>query len=1375
MTLMSARSLHDAGARELIRTALDDTLVVEAAAGTGKTTELVYRIVRLIATGKASIDQIVAVTFTEKAAGELKLRIRTELERARSSVAPALRPAEKIGEDLGRGSVASTAVKPTSNVSEPPPTAYRLPPTAQMSPSASEVPPTAHGLPPTAQTNEVLDDALERLEEAHVSTIHGFCADLLRERPVEARVDPGFEVLTDPAAERLFDRAFREWFQRQLEDPPEGVRRALRRQPAWSPYADDEDGPVGRLRTAAAALREWRDLRAPWRRDSFDRDAAIRRCVTELCAFADLTEDPSWAKDPLYHATAPVRLAAADLRRGISGPGSSLPPPGSSLQPPASSLEDLDGVEALLVRLVRSYEFKDIERKKGRKPDYGTHATREQVLSAYGALKDALAAFARKADADLAALLQQELLECVDLYGELKTRAGALDFLDLLLKARDLVRDMPHVRRAFQDRFKYILVDEFQDTDPLQAEILLLLAAEETGTGTDLAASPDAVPVPLSASSQDQGYRLQTAACRPDQAPEADARHRLQPAARSLQPDWRRLPIRRGALFVVGDPKQSIYRFRRADVGIYQEVCDLLVDRQGATRVHLRTNFRTVPTIQHAVNAAFAPGMTRDDTSLQPDYVPLAPFREELRLGGTEADAAAAQQAGCRPQAADYRPDRAQEAAARPGLQAAARSLQPALVVLPIPDPYAVKNVAQGPIEKSLPDAVGAWVRWLVRESGWRVTERRDGEVRQVPVEARHVCLLFRRFTTFKKGRQDVTRAYVDALEARSIPHLLVGGRSFHDREEVETLRAALAAIEWPEDALSVYATLHGALFAIGEETLLEYWHTHPRRRFHPYDVPETLPPRLQPVADALALIRKLHAGRNHRPAAETIGRLLEHTRAHVSFVLRPAGERVLANVLQVVELARQYEADGGISFRGFVDALRDAADRSESAEAPVLEEGSDGVRLMTVHKAKGLEFPVVILADMTCRLHRTAPSRHIDQSRGLCAMPLAGCSPADLLDHESMEIGRDAAEGVRLAYVAATRARDVLVVPAIGDAEYDGWFATLNRAIYPPPEARRSPQPAPGCPPFGKDTVRTRPDGDPPRADTVRPGLYAMAGSRPQAPGSRPGLAPEAGQAPGPGAGSPEPEKRAPETTYGVVWWSPTALALDADPPFGLRREDLISKDAGVAVVADGRTAYDAWALERATAIASGSAPSVLVRTITEFAHAGEWPTGITELPTVDVIELARDGERPKGRRFGTLVHAVLATAPLVADAVLLGALATLEGRILGAPDAEVTAAASLAARVLAHPLLAEARDAAASGACRREVPLTLTLADGRLLEGVVDLAFERAGDWTVVDFKTDDDPRHELEAYSRQVALYASALERATGKTPRSLVLVV
>ena len=349
------------------------------------------------------------------------------------------------------------------------------------------------------------------------------------------------------------------------------------------------------------------------------------------------------------------------------------------------------------------------------------------------------------------------------------------------------------------------------------------------------------------------------------------------------------------------------------------------------------------------------------------------------------------------------------------------------------------------------------------------------------------MCLLFRRFTSFN---QDVTRPYVQALEARDIAHLLVGGKSFHDREEVETVRAALTSVEWPDDELSVFATLRGALFAIGDDSLLEYRHHF--GRFHPYQVPQNLAAHLQPVGDALTLLRELHQRRNTRPVADTLNDLLIATRAHVAFALRPGGEQALANVLHVADLARRYEADGGLSFRGFVSALGEAADRAEAPEAPILEDGSDGVRMMTVHKAKGLEFPVVVLVDPTCKLSRDSADRHLDASRDLCAVRLAGWAPADLLDHEPLEVERDRHEGHRLAYVAATRARDLLVVPVVGDAPFtDGWVSPLNEAIYPSFNRRHDPETGTAWPSFKRDSVLERPNGDPARAETVQPGLH--------------------------------------------------------------------------------------------------------------------------------------------------------------------------------------------------------------------------------------------------------------------------------------------
>jgi len=185
--------------------------------------------------------------------------------------------------------------------------------------------------------------------------------------------------------------------------------------------------------------------------------------------------------------------------------------------------------------------------------------------------------------------------------------------------------------------------------------------------------------------------------------------------------------------------------------------------------------------------------------------------------------------------------------------------------------------------------------------------------------------------------------------------------------EEVEAIRNALAAIERPDDELALFATLKGPLFAISDAQLLAY-----RSRFsslHPYkQVPEDLPESLVEVVDALAVLRELHGWRNRRPVADTIGRLLATTRAHAGFANWATGGQALANVTRLMDMARRAEQGGLISFRAFVDWLDDQAENGEAGDAPLIEEGAEGVRIMTVHKAKGLEFPVVVLADMTAK-----------------------------------------------------------------------------------------------------------------------------------------------------------------------------------------------------------------------------------------------------------------------------------------------------------------------------------------------------------------------------------------------------------------------
>ena len=1165
----------DAAARDAIANDLDTTLVVEAAAGTGKTTELVKRILRVLATGRATMIQIVAVTFTEKAAGELKLRLREALENDRAAAAD---------DDV----------------------------------------------------TQRLEAALETLEEAHVNTIHGFCAELLRERPVEARVDPLFTVLTEPQADRLYSRAFHGWLEEALRNPPEGVRRALRRTSAPSFGGAANSGPVDRLRDAGYTLANQRDFPAAWSRPPFDRAVEIDRLVEGLQRLAALSASATSTRDNLFVDLDAVRRLSRqiELEQSFKQPPTPVPGLGvsrhsSAAWQPSDGGKDLDGWEARLVDLTRDRGFS--RTRKGSGYTYGKNVLRTGVLAGRDALFVELQQFRKDADADLAASLQQELRGATARYQDLKRAAGALDFTDLLARARDLIKTDEGVRRHLQEKFARIFVDEFQDTDPLQAEILLLLA--------------DGVP---------------------------------------------------GKLFIVGDPKQAIYRFRGADVGTYWRVRDEL-KAAGGRVLPLRTSYRSVPAIQRFVNAAFTPVMTGDRHSLQAEYEPL----DEFRTGD---------------------------------------DTRPAIVALPVPEPYSRRGSLKASawaIEASLPDAVGAFIAWLVDEkNGWGVAPK-------------DVAILFRRFVSFG---EDITRTYVDALEARGVPHLLVGGKSFHGREEVETIRAALAAIEWPDDELSVFAALKGSLFAIDDEHLLEFRHRF--GLFHPFRVPKELggnsghdlaltgepTSHLAPIADALRALQQLHRGRNYRPVADTIGRLLKETRAHVGFILRPAGEQALANVLHVAELARQYEASGGISFRGFIDELREAASE-EAAEAPILEEGSDGVRLMTVHKAKGLEFRVVILADLTCRMSRSDASRHLDASKGLCATKIGGWAPHELHAHEQEEVARDEAEGVRLAYVAATRAKDLLVVPAIGDEPWEGgWISPLNAALYPPMATRRDGQRGPKCPAFkSKDSVVRRPNEEVASAVTVAPGQHTF------------------------------------DAGYSVVWWDPNALELGLKPTFGVRREDLIVKDVPRNVVGDGRGRYDQWQLARIRARDAGAVPSLVVETArerSEKAEAREKTTG-SRLQTLD-LRSSSDAERQGGVAFGTLVHAILARAPFDAPRSVLDDIAAIESRVAGMSDEAAAAAAEAAARVLKSDLLLRARAAEARGVCRRETPVTCTLDDGTIVEGVVDLAFEDNGRWIVVDYKTDREIAEDgEERYRRQVSIYATAIARATG-LPAECVLV-
>ncbi|HET8936119.1 MAG TPA: UvrD-helicase domain-containing protein [Polyangiales bacterium] len=1247
-------SLKDAAARKAIREALDQTLLVEAAAGTGKTTELVGRIRQVLLSGAGTMGSIAALTFTEKAAGELKLRLRTEIDRALFDAS--LQPIER----------------------------------------------------------ERARSALSELETANISTIHGFCTELLRRYPVEAEIDPDFQVAQAEREQTLLAEAFDAWLANVLLDPPEGVRRVLARR--------EQDGrgaaPEQQLLAAAKQLVGTRDFDTPFVRPNFDRTSELEACANELQALAALHVQGG-ASDPLrrsllrldgellglqlpsgdepsdLQASAAQHPSSADGQPMARSPDADVqrkqhgtqarqsrvhaaaaraseatdqqqnsPQAGLGRVHAAAAASAADGprarhdgadsdarsrvtaeaqaawdaCEAVLRRVQRN---RDIwSSNTGRGQLYSSGVPRADVVARRDAVKERLSACIRACDADVAACLSRELRVLVQAYELAKREAGLLDFFDLLLVTRDLLQRSAALRAQLQAAFTHVFVDEFQDTDPVQSEIVLLLCADD---------------------------------------------------AKATDPYLTR-PVP-GKLFLVGDPKQSIYRFRRADIALYERVKRHLT-QSGAQVLQLTTSFRALPEIQALVNAAFAPVMSGDAERGQTSYVPLHAYR--------------------------------------PG-----RTTQPALVGLSVPAPFGFSGrVTKRAINESLPDAVAAWLLWLVRESGWVVHEHD----RDVPVAPRHVCLLFRRFRAYG---DDVTRAYKEALARRELPHVQSGGRSYHDRTEVIALRSLLNAIEWPDDRLHVYATLRGPWVALHDETLFSFQqrvgHLSPTKPV-PEDVRATLSQEELAVAEVLELLGDLHKRRNRVPIAHTLSRFLDHTRAHAGLAIsKPHGEQALANVLRLLDLARSYERRSETcSFRSFVGWLEDQADEAQTAEAAVAEETSEGVRIMTVHAAKGLEFPVVILCDPTAPLRPEYASRFIDPEAKLWAQSLCESEPIELWRERDKVREHDAAEVVRLTYVAVTRAQELLVVPVCGDQPIDGWVEVLRDALYPPRERCRTPltETTYKLPTFGPDSVDSR--SGPVPDNNIAPGVHVPVHG----------------------------EQR-------VVFWDPGLLALSRSNVHGVAQMHFLQSSGDDAGDRAGQDAYLRFRGDGDRVRLLASAPALRSSSITQHvAGSGDWQHNLQ----LTVVETHSDPsarfQRARGTRFGSLVHQLFEHVDYAQKEPELDALARGLARELGATPQEHADALHSVRNALQHKFFERVRAAALRGGLYRELPIVLCGADGTLFDGVIDLAFREDDQLCVIDFKTDVELA-QLEHYQTQLAMYASAASRALS-LPAQIVLL-
>lgn len=854
-------ALFDDAARREAVAVRDRSFLVEAGAGSGKTAVLAGRIAMLLA-GGAAPGSIAAVTFTEFAASELLIRVRTFV----SALAAGDIPVEL-----------RTALP--------------------------------NGL--SEQQRGSLDRADAALDEMTCSTIHGFCQRLITPYPVEADIDPGASVMDREQAEFAFAEIVDYWLREELAGEEGGLLAEL--------VLRDTDATIALIRTVLEHLRRHRQF-APYEVDDLDRLAAgFREAMDGFTTFLDGAA-----------AEEPETVVIAGRFQELAGEVAAAAPADTPARLVALLL--MEPHDDLLKSTGGFYTY----RKKGK---WAAAAKRAGLARADGdRLNDTASAHYAHCCGTWTTLQQAvathvlaglvPLVEPVmDLFREYKRAAALLDFDDLIFSARDLLRDHDEVRRALAARFRHVLVDEFQDTDPLQTEIFWRLCGEPPGDG-------DAA-------------------------------------------DWTAFALRPGALFLVGDPKQAIYRFRGADIAAYVRAREAFRAGAADAVLSIATNFRSRAPIMEYVNARFEAALSEENG--QPGFQALEPFREPRDGGPSVAalDVEVADEDG-----------RASAQRQRDGEAEAVAELCARLIGSePVPDP---------------------------------------GNGGQRPCRAGDIALLAPTGT-------DLWR-YEEALEGRGIPVATQAGKGLYRRQEIQDLIALTRVLADRRDTLALGALLRGPLVGLTEEELLDIVWALPRAD----DAPDTLP-RLDlgvapdEIANPLArdIVGKLQA-LQRRANATTPHALLSQAvdvlRVRPILLRRHSGqaERALANVDLYLGFSRAYAVRG---LRAFAEAMTAAwSDEARAVEGrPDAQE--EAVALYTMHAAKGLEWPIVVPINTMTRV-MAAESAVTDRATGRFYCRVFGAEPTGYeaaRNDETAELDR---ERVRLWYVATTRARELLVLP---------------------------------------------------------------------------------------------------------------------------------------------------------------------------------------------------------------------------------------------------------------------------------------------------------------------------------------------------------
>lgn len=810
---MTNRILDQADRNKIIND-LHTNFLVEAGAGSGKTKSLVDRMINLIYTGTSEIHEIVAITFTRKAADELKVRFQSELEQAWKEEQKQIK-------------------------------------------------------------RERLAHALQNIERCFLGTVHSFCAKLLRERPIEAGLDLTFTELEDRDDLDLLEEAWQIFLQQRQEERPETFQRLT------------ELGlPIDELFQCLRDMKEYPDVE--WVTSSISKPKVNAPYQSFLTLLKEAeksipAQEPEKGYDPLQKAIVIACRKAAYVKF------------------------DKDIIE--LYELFNK-SLKPTQNRWITKEDAKFYSEKISTI-VEETIKPLIMSWKEYCHPEIVHFLRS----AINRYDDLKKERSQLNFQDLLLTASNLLKNHPPVRAYFQEKYRYLLIDEFQDSDPIQAELLFYLTSENINEKTWIS-------------------------CRP----------------------------KPGSLFVVGDPKQAIYRFRRADIDTYNRVKQL-IKQHGGEVLQLTMNFRSLDSVTNELNGIFKKYLPKEETIYQAAFSPLNSYHQnqgETFAGIKQLTVSA-----------DY-------------------SLKDSILIMD------AQNIT-------------ATIQNLIHE-GHRPKD-------------------FMVLTRYTEG----IALYANSIEDAGIPVSISGEIVIGETKEFQELVVLLQSFIDPTDAINIISVLRGVFFGISDDELYQW-----KKKGGSFSIYSTIPEgtpneikdKFTQVFSNLQLYQRWI--RTHLPTV-AIEKIIEHVGFYLLLLNNVHSKRAYKSLLQILDALRKLESKGEASYKQIINKLVEMI--NEKTVVANLEEDSDAVRVMNVHKAKGLEAAIVFLAHPAKLVNsENYLSKHIkredDRSQGYFTFSIkAGqvkrelAYPLEWEEYKRDELRYLTEEEVRILYVASTRAEKALII----------------------------------------------------------------------------------------------------------------------------------------------------------------------------------------------------------------------------------------------------------------------------------------------------------------------------------------------------------